>query len=375
MIKKKLITIVGARPQFIKAATFTRAINNYNKIQNKIKIEEIIIHTGQHFDTNMSDVFFEELEIPMPKYNLKISSGNHGEMTGKMIAEIENILLAEKPDFIILYGDTNSTLAGSIAGSKIKIPIIHIESGLRSFNPEMPEEINRILTDRLSSFLFCPTETAIINLKKEGYPYISNSNFGEQKIYNCGDIMYETILFYKKLAERKINLSKWNLEEKNYVLCTIHRAENTDDVNKLINITNALAQISIHIPVLLPLHPRTRKLIETYNIGLSNDIIITDPLSYLEIQRLQMSAKKIITDSGGIQKEAYFHKVPCITLRNETEWIETVDSKCNILVGSNKEKIVEEFNKNNTDANFELELYGSGKTTSYIIDKIIEDLI
>jgi UDP-GlcNAc3NAcA epimerase len=369
----KIITILGARPQFIKAATISREINN--RINSNRNIEEIIVHTGQHYDTNMSDIFFEQMNIPKPKYSLNISGLSHGAMTGRMIEGIENILLLEKPDLVLVYGDTNSTLAGTIAASKIDIPIAHVESGLRSFNFNMPEEVNRIVTDRLASILFCPTNSALINLTNEGYPN-QTYNGRKQLIVNVGDVMYDSVLFYKKYVRENIDIKVWSLQDKKYVLCTFHRNENLINSHRLYSIFSALRKISETIDVVIPLHPNTKKIINN-NFGMSifKNLKIIDPLPFFEMQRLEMSAKLIITDSGGIQKEAYFHDVPCITVREETEWSETVITGWNKLVGYKFNDIIKAFdepfqNLNSPNKN----IFGDGNSAKKIVD-ILADYI
>lgn len=367
----KILTILGARPQFIKAASVSRAIRNFN-LENTPSISELIVHTGQHYDAGMSDVFFDEMDIPKPDYKLKCGNLRHGAMTGRMIEGIEDVILKEKPDYVLVYGDTNSTLAGALAASKLHIPVVHVEAGLRSFNMAMPEEVNRILTDRISKILFCPTKTAVNNLENEGFPYpTTNKSF--QHIFNIGDVMYDATLFYREKAREHISLNTWSLETGNYALCTIHRAENTDDPNRLKSIFQALHQISKKMPVILPIHPRTKKTIEKSSFSkLLTNLKIIEPLSYLETQRLEMSAYCVITDSGGMQKEAFFHKAPCITLRDETEWVETVISGWNALVGASKEKIIESFEKIIIPSNQNL-YYGDGQSSFEIIDRLLNE--
>ena len=352
----KIATIIGARPQFIKAAMVSM------EIANRDIIEEIIIHTGQHFDKNMSHIFFEEMGIPEPNYNLNIHSLSHGAMTGRQIEGIEEILMKEKPDWILVYGDTNSTLAGALAAAKLHIPVAHVEAGLRSFNRNMPEETNRILTDHIAELLFTPTEIAVRNLKNEG--------INERKINRVGDVMYDAALYFGKIAENKSKiLEKLNLESKQYILTTVHRQENTDDPIRLKNIFSAFSEAPM--PVVIPLHPRTKKKLAENNISLNGQIKTIDPLGYLDMVELEKNAHIIATDSGGVQKEAFFYGVPCITLREETEWIELVKSGANILVGSDKEKImnsmVKNFNKFSTK-----KLYGEGTSANLIIKKIIK---
>ena len=322
----KCLTIIGARPQFIKAATVSRAF------QNSSNIQEILVHTGQHYDENMSGIFFEELEIPPPHYNLNIGSGTHGMQTGRMLETIEKVLLSEKPDWVIVYGDTNSTLAGALAAVKLHIPIAHIEAGLRSFNRKMPEEINRILTDHSSDLLFPPTNIAVKNLQQEGIT--------KDKIHLVGDVMYDAALFYSEKAESKSTIiDDLSLEPNNYILATVHRAENTDNPENLQNIFEALSLINQDIKVILPLHPRTKNALSRQGMleQISRSIQIIGPLGYLDMVMLEKNARLIITDSGGVQKEAFFHNIPCTTLREETEWLELVESGWNTLVNPNLE--------------------------------------
>jgi UDP-GlcNAc3NAcA epimerase len=320
----KIITIVGARPQFIKAAAVSRAIQQSFADQ----VEETIIHTGQHYDPNMSQVFFDELQIPRPAYNLEVSGGSHGKMTGRMLEAIEAVLLEERPDWVLIYGDTNSTLAGALAAAKLHLPIAHVEAGLRSFNMRMPEEINRIVADRLSTLLFCPTPTAVDNLEREGIA---------RGVRNVGDVMYDVALFYRdKAREESGILSQLSLTNGEFALATCHRAENTDHPARLEAILQGLSRLAEKLPVVLPLHPRTRKLVKNLQlIRYLAPLTIVDPLPFLDMVALEQSAKLILTDSGGVQKEAFFYGVPCITMRNETEWVETVDSGWNVLVGAN----------------------------------------
>lgn len=366
----KILTILGARPQFIKAAAVSRAIRQHNKTEQSKNIHEVIVHTGQHFDANMSDVFFEQLDIPRPDHNLGIASLGHGAMTGRMLEGIEMLIHQEKPDSILVYGDTNSTLAGSLAASKLHIPVAHVEAGLRSHNLAMPEEINRVLTDRVSRLLFCPTQAAVENLKSEGYPFLQPGKC-PQKIINVGDVMYDITLFYRDRVAESISLEKWGVNERQYALCTLHRAENTDDPTRLEAILSALREINREYPVLLPLHPRTRNLlINLGNQSWLDGLLLLDPVPYLEMQRLEMGARVILTDSGGIQKEAYFHGVPCITLRDETEWIETVEMGWNQIAGASQEQIIAAF-KNLQTPDYGSEMpYGTGdaakKITQYI---------
>ncbi len=351
----KILTIVGARPQFIKVGTVSREIAKHKNIQ------EIIVHTGQHYDANMSDVFFDEMKIPKPYYFLGIGGKSHGAMTGQMIEKIEEVALKEQPDWIMVYGDTNSTLAGAIVASKLHIKLAHVEAGLRSFNMKMPEEVNRILTDRVSDILFCPTDAAIQNLKNEGY------NNLDCKVVKSGDVMQDGALFYKELAIKP----SANIKEK-FILCTVHRAENTDAYNRLKNIFESLEEIGKEKQIVLPLHPRTKNVLESNNYQPKN-ITCIEPVGYLEMVWLIANCSLVMTDSGGLQKEAFFFEKPCITLRDETEWVELVENKFNILVGADKSKILETYkNKGNLfSSNFNIDLYGGGKASTNIIKELI----
>ncbi len=352
----KILTILGARPQFIKSGSISREIKKYKEIN------EVIIHTGQHYDSNMSDVFFSEMKIPKPKYYLGIGNKTHAAMTGQMMEKIEEVALKENPDWILVYGDTNSTLAGALVASKLHIKLAHIEAGLRSFNMKMPEEVNRILTDRVSNILFCPTKVAVGNLKKEGYDNI------HCKIVNSGDVMQDGAQFYKQFA-RKPDVET----NENFILSTIHRAENTNDVCRLKSIFEAVEMIAKEIQVILPLHPRTKKVLEENNFELSTNIVIINPIGYLEMVWLINNCKLVMTDSGGLQKEAFFFEKPCITLRDETEWSELVDNNYNILVGANKEKIIGAFEsrKKIFNDNYTKDLYGGGKASEKIIKEML----
>ncbi|QKY71106.1 non-hydrolyzing UDP-N-acetylglucosamine 2-epimerase [Lentibacillus sp. CBA3610] len=323
-----VLTVIGARPQFIKACMLSRALKSYPEVN------EIIVHTGQHYDASMSDVFFEQLKLPKPDYYLGIGSGTHALQTGKMLMELEKIMTAVNPDMVVVYGDTNSTLAGSLAASKLHTPIAHIESGLRSFNRKMPEEINRVVTDHLSDWLFCPSRSAAENLKREGM---------EKQVFVTGDIMYDAVRHFKSFAgQQSTILQELSLSENNYYLATIHRAENTDDPNRLKAILEGLMQLKKR--TVLPSHPRTKRKIDEFKL---NDIIDTshikmvEPLSYFDTLTIASNANVILTDSGGLQKEAYMLQVPCITLRDETEWMETVKTGWNRLAGANKEQIAD----------------------------------
>jgi UDP-GlcNAc3NAcA epimerase len=350
----KIVTILGARPQFIKAGSVSREIAKHNNVK------EIIVHTGQHYDANMSDVFFDEMKIPKPDYYLGVGGNSHGAMTGQMIEKIEDILVKEQPDWLLVYGDTNSTLAGAIAASKLHIKIAHIEAGLRSFNMKMPEEVNRILTDRVSSIMFCPTNAAICNLEKEGV------NSWQTQVSLSGDVMQDGALFYKKLAQ-KPNV---DIQDK-FVLCTIHRAENTDDPLRLTNIIEVLNEVALTRQIILPIHPRTKKILEGMSIELSDNIKVIDPVGYLNMVWLIDHSSLVMTDSGGLQKEAFFFAKPCITMRDETEWVELVDNNFNVLVGADKDKILNAVNKPNFSTNFSLDLYGGGLASKRIIDTLL----
>jgi UDP-GlcNAc3NAcA epimerase len=339
----KFLTILGARPQFVKAAAVSRAVCNHNE-NNQTKIREVILHTGQHFDANMSDVFFDQMGIPKPDYQLSINGLSHGAMTGRMLEGIEKIIHAERPDCVLVYGDTNSTLAGALAATKLHLPIAHVEAGLRSHNLAMPEEVNRVITDRVSKYLFCPTTNAVENLVKEGFPFRHNDK-KLQIIENIGDVMFDVVLHYQEKARKAISLDLFGISDNNYVLCTLHRQENTDDPMRLDGILKSLKEINMECQVVLPLHPRTKKLIQAFDkLDFLADFVILDPLPYLEMQRLQMGAKIIMTDSGGMQKEAFFHQVPCVTLRDETEWLETVKVGWNQVAGSTREGILAAWN-------------------------------
>jgi UDP-N-acetylglucosamine 2-epimerase (non-hydrolysing) len=345
----KIVSIIGARPQFIKCAPLSRKL--------RTKHLEILVHTGQHYDANMSEVFFNELNIPEPDYNLDVGSGYHGDQTGKMLSKIEQVLLKESPDFVLVYGDTNSTIAGALAASKLQIKVVHIEAGLRSFDRSMPEEINRVLTDHISNLLFCPTETAVTNLKVEGI----NDN-----VYNVGDVMVDAVLYNQKLAEEKSTiLDDLKLVQKDFILATLHRPSNTDNFKNLSSIVKALSDVREN--VVFPIHPRTEKYIRQYGLWniLNQNLIVIPPVGYLDMLKLMGNAKKVLTDSGGIQKESYVLGVPCITMRENTEWVETVEAGWNVLVGSNYEKII------NSIQNFEVtgsksEIFGSGNASEKI---------
>lgn len=350
----KIITVVGARPQFIKAAAVSTKLREKN--------EEILIHTGQHYDNNMSEIFFDELRIPKPDYNLEVGSGSHGNQTGHMLIKLEDIYMKEKPDMVLVYGDTNSTLAGALCASKLLIPVAHVEAGLRSFNMNMPEEQNRILTDHISKILFPPTETAVSNLEKEGI---------EKGVYNVGDVMFDAILNFKALAEKKHIIKGLNINTE-YILATIHRAENTNDINRLKNIIEALNESGNQI--ILPLHPRTKKFILDYGLSFNTNIKVIEPVGYLEMIALEMNASKIVTDSGGVQKEAFFMKKPCITMRDETEWVETVENGWNIIAGADKDKILSSITGFVPEKE-QQNIFGDGKAADKIVDIVTKEII
>lgn len=344
---KKIVTILGARPQFVKAAVLSRIIAEHNNFT------EVIVHTGQHYDSNMSAVFFDEMNIPKPKYNLAVNGLSHGAMTGQMLIKIEEVLLIEKPNLVIVYGDTNSTLAGALAAKKIGIKVAHIEAGLRSFNMQMPEEINRILTDRISDLLFCPTLKAMENLKMEGF-----DNFTSQ-LFHCGDIMGDAVKYYSQFSAQKSNIVNFlNLKNENFVLATIHRQENTDAEEKLQSIFEALNAINKNTTVVIPLHPRTKLMLEKHNIKVSAKII--DPVGYFDMLELLKHCRLVITDSGGLQKEAFFNKKHCVIVREETEWVELVAHGFATIAGSKKNNIINAFNEfEQKSSEFSLNLYGN----------------
>lgn len=358
----KLLTIIGARPQFVKAAALSREIKKHPQLQ------EIIVHTGQHFDANMSNIFFDEMEIPKPHYNLNINGLSHGAMTGQMLEKLEEVMIAEKPDVVLVYGDTNSTIAGALAAKKLHIKVAHVEAGLRSFNMQMPEEINRILTDRISDWLFCPTDTAINNLKNESYAQIKCS------IIKTGDVMEDAALFYaKKAAEKSTILQQLNLTNQSFILATIHRAENTDNPVHLKNIIEALNTLNQSNPVIVPLHPRTKKLIEQHQ--LKPLFTIVEPLGYFDMIMLLQNCSLVVTDSGGLQKEAFFFGKFCVTTREQTEWVELVENGYNTIAGTNKDQIIK-LAQAGLSATFpsKLNLYGNGNACSNICKALIASI-
>ncbi|MDR0790147.1 MAG: UDP-N-acetylglucosamine 2-epimerase (non-hydrolyzing) [Bacteroidales bacterium] len=374
----KIVTIIGARPQIIKASAISRAIKDayFNEI------EEVIVHTGQHYDANMSDVFFTELNIPMPKYNLAVGSGSHGVQTSKMIEAIEQVLIAEQPNAIILYGDTNSTLAGAIAASKIHVPIVHIEAGLRSFDKTMPEEVNRIMCDHVSTLLFSPTEAGYNNLLKEGFSaqITETPTFNTPNIYHSGDIMYDNTIFF--LSKAKTLKYSQDIPDNNFILCTIHRNSNTDDRARMDSILRSLCHLSHKATIVLPLHPRTRKMLPTMfgenflqRLQNENDIKIVEPVSFLEMTKMESQAKLIITDSGGVQKEAYYLQKPCVILRPQTEWIEIVQQGNAAIADADYDKIIS-FSENylsNPSKQYP-QIFGNGNAAKFICSEMLKQL-
>jgi UDP-GlcNAc3NAcA epimerase len=355
---KKVLSVLGARPQFIKAAAVSRAINKADGINEKI------IHTGQHFDVNMSDVFFKEMNIPKPDYMLNINSLSHGAMTGRMLEGIEKAIIKEEPDIVMVYGDTNSTISGALAAKKLHVKVAHVEAGLRSYNIKMPEEVNRILTDRISDILFCPTDTAISNLKKEGFDSF------DIKIVKNGDVMRDTALYYSQQSFQRSNIIQ-ELKIDDFILCTLHRAENTDSLQRMESIVNALNNIAKNIRIVLPLHPRTKKVLE--KLGLSLDVNIIDPVGYFDMIELIKKSKLVVTDSGGLQKEAFFFSRNCVTLRDETEWKELLDYGYNVLAGSSKDSIEQNINQMlNKKSDFSLDLYGTGSASDIITEELLK---
>jgi UDP-GlcNAc3NAcA epimerase len=356
----KIVTIVGARPQFIKAAVISRAIDEQNSRGDSPALKEVLVHTGQHHDENMSDVFFREMHIPAPAYNLGVAGGTHGAMTGRMLEKIEEVLLAEKPDAVLVYGDTNSTLAGALSAVKLHIPVGHVEAGLRSLNMRMPEEINRIIADRISRWLFCPTETAVRNLRSEGLPPAS--------ILHTGDVMYDAVLFYGAIASPSPMVRRLLDELPNgFSVCTMHRAENTDQPEQLRDVLAALDEIATEIAVVLPVHPRTRKQLGAFGISWRH-LRVIEPVSYFDMICLLRGCKAVLTDSGGLQKEAFFFGKPCLTLRNETEWVELVDSGVNILGGVHKESILRGWETLKSQKfDFSARPYGNGRAGQAVV--------
>ena len=354
----KIVTVIGARPQFIKAAVVSRAFR-----ENYPEAKEVIVHTGQHFDANMSTLFFDELDIPHPDYNLNIGGGTHGQNTGRMIEKVEEVLTRESPDYLLVYGDTDSTLAGAMAAVKLHIPVVHVEAGLRSFNRQMPEEINRVLTDHMASLLFAPTATSIQNLALEG--------ISGDKVINVGDVMYDASLYYGSVSGARLNIfTDLNIASKQYILATLHRQENTDNQERLVNIFAGLEKSSY--PIILPLHPRTKKMLSFFDLSLPSNIHVIEPVGYLEMIALEKYASLIVTDSGGVQKEAFFHKVPCLTLRDETEWVELIEVKANQLVNADSTLIADFLNAELPSFPQDVpNLYGSGNSGNLIAEYLI----
>lgn len=379
----KIVTIIGARPQIIKAAALSRAIKNNFSSQ----ITEIIVHTGQHYDDNMSQVFFDELEIPLPNYNLNVGSGNHGKQTATMISAIEDVLLIEKPNAIVLYGDTNSTLAGAMAASKIHIPVIHIEAGLRSFNKSMPEEINRIMCDHVSTLLFSPTKTGFDNLIQEGFLSQNNAPYSidNPKIYHCGDVMFDNSLFFSKISDVKTSIiNDLKLKNNGFILATIHRNNNTDEPIRLNALFKSLNDISINhqLQIVLPLHPRTSNLLDrnlskdlAEAIRLNSNFKIISPVSFLEMLALEKNCCLVMTDSGGVQKEAFYFEKPCVILRPETEWIELLENGAALIADADENKIKFSFEQliAKKDLSFP-KLYGDGNAAVFICSEIINQI-
>lgn len=366
----KIVSVIGARPQFIKAVPVSKAIKEFNKKvkRPKSKIKEILVHTGQHYDYGMSDIFFRDLDLKKPDYNLNVGSHSQGKQTALMLERIEKILKREMPDLVLVYGDTNSTLAGALAAKKLNILTAHIEAGLRSYNMYMPEEINRIIVDRISDILFCPSKTSVKNLSLEGITNFASRKY--PKVFYVGDVMYDAILFYFDIAKRQSDiLKKLSLNPKGYYLATVHRAENTDNLGRLSSILESLNNVAKNeAPVIFPIHPRTEKaMVSLRNKALTKFIKIIKPISYLDMLLLQKNAKAVLTDSGGVQKEAYLLRVPCITLRGETEWVETVKSGCNILVDTDANKIAKALRRVSRSIVRPSQVYGDGNAGTRIV--------
>lgn len=361
-MKRKLLTVVGARPQFIKAGVVSRILRERYSDQ----FLEVMVHTGQHYDENMSRIFFEQLDLPQPKIDLEVGSGSHGAQTGKMLPLIEEQIVFERPDLLIVYGDTNSTLAAALAAAKLHVPVAHVEAGLRSWNRKMPEEINRVVVDHVSDLLLCPSDVAVQNLKREGVT---------QGVFITGDVMHDSALYCAERAEQNAGhfnqrLNDFGVQPGDYALATVHRAENTDEPEKLRQIVSAFDQLTEK--VIFPAHPRTRAVIQKEEISLGENIVLSDPFSYLDMILFLKNAKMVFTDSGGVQKEAMFFETPCVTLRQETEWTETVDAGWNLLAGSDTASILKSAEKHlgmirkNKDS-----IYGSGRSAENVIDSIV----
>lgn len=356
MHREKIVSIVGARPQFIKAAMICREMGKYPDLQH------IVVHTGQHFDNNMSEIFFQQMHMPEPDFNLDIHGLSHGAMTGRMLEALEKLLAELSPKIVIVYGDTNTTLAGALAASKLKLDVAHVESGLRSFNMDMPEEVNRTLTDRVSDILFCPTAASVSNLRDEGFEKRGC------RMIRCGDVMYDAAIHFSKMVTTRPTVVN-EFGDEDYVLCTIHRAENTDDIDKLRSIFEGLNRIAAEVRVIVPLHPRTKKVVE--GAGIQADFLIVEPVGFLEMIGLLKNCRLVITDSGGVQKEAYFYRKMCLTLREETEWVELVEMGCNKLVGSDPDMIHESFTAAvSKEPVFESGTYGNGRASEAIVNEL-----
>lgn len=382
-MKKKIVTIIGARPQIIKSSAINRAI----KTQFSAQLEEVIVHTGQHYDENMSAIFFQEMGIPTPNYNLNVGSGSHGQQTAKMIEGLEEIFLKENPTAVLVYGDTNSTIAGALAAAKIHIPVIHVEAGLRSFNKAMPEEVNRIACDHMSTLLFTPTSTGFENLKNEGFKenQVEKASANHPKVYLCGDVMFDNSLYFSNVsASNSTLLADLGLIENQYVLTTIHRDSNTDIAENMTAIFQALFDIqqATNLTIVLPIHPRTKSKMEAQlpadllaKISTNAHFKIIPPAGFIDIIALEKNARMIITDSGGLQKEAYFFQKPCVILRPQTEWVEIVSNGNALLAGSDYQKIVAGFNSLIAKSDFSYPLlYGDGHAAEFICQKILEEL-
>jgi UDP-GlcNAc3NAcA epimerase len=377
--QKKILTIIGARPQIIKASALSRAINT----QFSRQLKEIIIHTGQHYDDNMSALFFDELSIPQPSYNLNVGSGSHGAQTGKMLEGLEALFVQEQPDAVVVYGDTNSTIAGALAAAKLHIPVVHIEAGLRSFNKAMPEELNRIACDHMSTLLFTPTSIGLTNLEREGFStkLPENVSMDNPAVFHCGDVMYDNSLHFSTVSDEKSTiLHDLNLEKKQFVLCTIHRDANTDVPANLTNILTALMTIQQETgyTIVLPLHPRTKQKIQAVDptvlsaLEANSKVKIIDPVGFLDVIALEKHAAVIVTDSGGLQKEAYFFQTPCVILRPQTEWVEIVENGNALLADADKDKIVLAFHSLNGKTDFTYPpFYGDGKAATFICEQIL----
>ncbi len=382
-MKKRIVTIVGARPQIIKSSAISRVIQN----QFKDELEEIIVHTGQHYDENMSQVFFQEMGIPQPNYNLNVGSGSHGAQTAKMLEGLEEIFLTEKPSAVLVYGDTNSTIAGALAATKIHIPVIHVEAGLRSFNKAMPEEVNRIACDHMSTLLFTPSITGLENLKNEGFKLHDGhkATANHPKVYHCGDVMFDNSLYFSDVSDQNSTiLEQIGIEKNKYILTTIHRDSNTDIAENMEQIFSALYEIQENsgFDIVLPIHPRTKSKMKDQlsaqlygKIENNNHFKIVPPAGFIDIISLEKNARLIITDSGGLQKEAFFFEKPCLILRPQTEWVEIVENGNAILVDASKKRILEGFDNliEKTDFTYP-QLYGNGQAAQFICEKIIEDL-